>query len=177
MKPAEFEFSRPIRVDRIPGDGCIERIAAEPAECEALARRFELPSIESLRAVLTLEPARGGGLRVHGQLIASVTQTCVVSLDEFASMVEAPVERFYLASAAARSAEVSVDELDADPIVNGEIDLGELVSESLGLSLDPYPHKPGATLAADYVDAGDGANHGNRAFAALERLRRQTSGE
>jgi len=32
---------------------------------------------------------------------------------------------------------------DADPIENGWIDLGEVVTETLALDLDPYPRKPG----------------------------------
>ena len=34
-----------------------------------------------------------------------------------------------------------------DPIVNGRIDLGGLVAETLVLGLDPYPRKPGVAFA------------------------------
>ena len=38
---------------------------------------------------------------------------------------------------------VDAVEDDAEPIQNGEVDLGEVAAETLGLELDPYPRKDG----------------------------------
>ena len=39
-RTSQFEFSRPLQVDRVPKLGSTEKLAAEPAELQALAKRF-----------------------------------------------------------------------------------------------------------------------------------------
>jgi len=41
----------------------------------------------------------------------------------------------------------ALNEDDAPLIVGQSIDLGELVAQELGMSIDPYPKAPGATFA------------------------------
>jgi hypothetical protein len=53
----------------------------------------------------------------------------------------------------------------ADPIINGQIDLGALASEFLALNLDLYPRKPGVTFEDMYV--GGEASGTNSPFAVL----------
>ncbi len=90
---------------------------------------------------------------------AQVSQTCVVSLDDFSSRIEEPVDVVFLPEAdvarmaAERAAqpanhdeEAALDDLP-DPIVGGRIDLGALAAEILILGLDPYPRKPGVVFA------------------------------
>ena len=44
-----------------------------------------------------------------------------------------------------------MDDEETEAIVGGIIDLGELVSQHLGINLDPYPRKPGlAFVEAEY---------------------------
>jgi uncharacterized metal-binding protein YceD (DUF177 family) len=135
----ELEFSRPLIVARVPRKGSHEVFAAEPAECAALAKRFDLPAIASLKAHLVALPWRGGGLKVTGSFEALLTQVSVISLEPFEAKQKFEVERYFLPP------KILVDavEDDADPIENGEIDLGELVAEVFGLELEAYPRKPG----------------------------------
>ena len=72
IKAPKLEFSRPLIVDRVPRKGSHEVFAAEEAECKALAMRFELPAIHSLKAHLIATPWRGGGLRVTGNVRATI---------------------------------------------------------------------------------------------------------
>jgi uncharacterized metal-binding protein YceD (DUF177 family) len=139
MRPPKPEFSHILPVDRIPAKGSFEKLAAEAKECEALARRMDVPVIHSLSAVLEVRPWRGVGLKVSGSLKVELEQVSVISLEAFKSNLELPVERFYLPPGAPTAA--SEDEIDV--IEHGEIDLGEIVAETLGLLLDPYPRKPG----------------------------------
>jgi hypothetical protein len=53
-------FSRIVRVDTIPRDGQTIAIEASPAEREALAALYRLPSIEALSAELTLQRSADG---------------------------------------------------------------------------------------------------------------------
>ncbi|MDH7794726.1 MULTISPECIES: YceD family protein [unclassified Beijerinckia] len=50
---------------------------------------------------------------------------------------------------------MSMDEDEAEEIVDGKIDLGALAGEFLTLALDPYPRKPGATFDLPAEDDGE----------------------
>jgi uncharacterized metal-binding protein YceD (DUF177 family) len=145
------EFSRPLPVDRVPPGGSVEKVVAEPAERDALANRLGVECVHTLSAVLEAMPWRGGGLKVKGTLVADLDRVSVVSLEPFRARVEYPVERYFLPAAAL--AETGDD--TADPIAGGEIDLGEIVAETLALELDPYPRRPGEVFAAADDTEGD----------------------
>ena len=139
MKQVVYEFSRPLQVDRVPALGCHERLAADDKECAALAKRFDLPRIHSLGGLLKVVPWRGGGLKITGTLNAKVDQVSVISLETFTSDLEFAIERYLLSP---RAGQPAADE-DVDIIEHGNVDLGEILAESMALELDPYPRREG----------------------------------
>jgi uncharacterized metal-binding protein YceD (DUF177 family) len=163
---SKIEFSRPLLVDRVPRKGSHEVFVAEPAECLALAKRFDLPSLHSLKAHLIATPYRGGGLKVTGKIEAEIEQVSVISLETFRSKPKFEVERYFLPP------KILVDavEDDADPIENGEVDLGELVAETLGLELDPYPRTPGETYDDPVIDSEEEDEKPPSPFAKMLKL-------
>jgi uncharacterized metal-binding protein YceD (DUF177 family) len=164
-KKPQPEFHRPIEVEHIPPGGCIEYLTAGEAELTALAARLKLPRVFDLRARLKAERLRAGGAMVSGELIAEVAQTCVVTLEDFRSTLTFPVERIFLPAKAIPDDDS--EEADADPVIEGRIDLGELVTETLSLSLDPYPRKPGAAFEGLRPEHESSSG----AFAALGQLK------
>ncbi len=169
MKQSEFEFSRPLPVDRVPNLGSRDRISAEPAECEKLALRFGIPQILALSAFLTSLPWRGGGLKITGPVSAEIEQISVVSLESFRTKIEIAVERYFLPphKGAATSEE------DVDIIQNGVVDLGEIVAETLALELDPYPRMPGEVFDDIQEDVDESKV---TPFAALSKLAPSSGG-
>lgn len=163
---AHIEFSRPLKVDRVPRTGSFEVIRADPEECRALAERLGIPAVHGLSARLKASPWRGGGLKVEGSLSADLEQISIVSLEPFRHQVEIPVLRYFLPSGAAGD-----DEIDVDVIEHGHIDLGEVVGETLALELDPYPRRPGETFADD-ADGEDSSAETPSPFAGLGQLKR-----
>lgn len=166
MKQVTVEFSRPLLVDRVPADGSFEKIAAEPAECEALARRLGVPAVHAVSAGLRAKPWRGGGLKIEGRLLADLDQVSVVSLETFRHQVSFEVLRYFLPFGATPAN----DEADADPIQQGEVDLGAIVAETLALELDAYPRKPGETFG-DHLEFADEPAKPTSPFAALSSLK------
>ncbi len=138
MKEPTVEFSRPLLVARVPASGAHEKLKADETECNRLAKRFQVPAIHSLTAELKVKPWRGGGFKVTGTATADLEQTSVISLEDFRHTVSFDVERYFLPHAPAPE-----EDLDVDVINHGEIDLGEVVAETVALELDPYPRKPG----------------------------------
>jgi uncharacterized metal-binding protein YceD (DUF177 family) len=179
------EFSRSVAIHPWPDAGIAVDVTADPAERRALARRFDLLEVRSLRGHGRLErgddPAE---VVLRGWLEADVVQSCVVSLEPVPARLRQPIERRYRRSGAAPSeperfqptGAIDLDDGDeeVDPVSGREIDLGEAFAEELGLSLDPYPRAPGAaaieaTTLAPYVRLGRAEP--SRPFAALQQLR------
>lgn len=154
-------------------------VSANAAERCALAERFDLLEVRALRGHGRLE-RRGAELILRGWLEAEVVQECVVSLEPAPARLRQPIERHYRLGGgdAARTrfephgTVVLDDQLEVEPVVGREIDVGEAFAEELGLVLEPYPRAPGAAL-----DAGDltphvsvGLEDPGKPFAALRRL-------
>ena len=160
------ELHRPIAADRIGAGGLDVLVEATPAECAALATRMKLPAVAALRCQFRLQRDTAGSLLAHGHLIAHVVQSCVVSLEDFATSVE---ERFTVrfVETGQETDDDDPDSLDEVSFVNGILDLGEAAAEQLALALDPYPRAPDAEMP-DISD--EQAAH---PFAALEGLRRR----
>ena len=129
-RPDAAPFSRPVPVASLPPEGFDVKVEATPEECAAVARHFGLPAIHALSGRYHL---KGSEFRVAvtGRVTASVAQTCVVSLDDFDSVVE--------------------EEVEVDFAVEGAIAFG---AEFLALGLDPHPRKPGASFAPDRMEEG-----------------------
>jgi len=168
MKPPVPEFSRPLAVDRVPQGGSAEHLEADAKELAALARRLSLPAFHALSAELTVEPWRGGGVKLEGRLSADLEQVSVVSLEAFRRQAEFPVLRYFLPAAAAAHAEGD----DIDAIEDGSIDMGEVVAETLALELDPYPRKEGEEFAAA-ADIDPEPTEKASPFDALSGLKRK----
>jgi uncharacterized metal-binding protein YceD (DUF177 family) len=158
-----IEFSRPLQVDRVPKLGSTEKLAAEPAELLALAKRLKIPALHALTAEIRATPWRGGGMKLEGHITADLEQVSVISLEPFRETVSVPLARYFLPHGAVVDNE---QEDDADPIENGWIDLGEVVTETLALDMDPYPRRPGEAFPGHVEDDGVAAKAPSP-FAAL----------
>lgn len=166
------ELSRPVAIDGLrPGDTDFS-VVAGPDERAALARRFGLESIGRLEAALRLtRMPRTGRLRLQGDLVADVVQTCVVSLEPVPAHIEVPFEVVYeRASGPGDATEVVIESEDEpEPLFEDILDLGEVVAEELALALDPYPRAPG--VEAEW--RGDASPAPVSPFDALAVLKRK----
>ncbi|MBM3517410.1 MAG: DUF177 domain-containing protein [Alphaproteobacteria bacterium] len=172
----EPEFSRIVCVDALPEGEATLELEASAAECAALACRFALEAVASVRAQARLVSRRGGReVMAEIAFVADVVQLCVITLDPVAAQVEDRVALRFVATEAAdgvlardKELVVAFDDDDVEPLVGGVIDLGEVVAEHLALALDPYPRKPGAHFERAGEDDRAGAES---PFAVLGRLR------
>jgi len=162
-------LSRRLAVAEVPPEGLEVEFVATAAECDSLARLNEIPAVLSLSAALRARRWRGDGLEVVGKLEARVRQTCALTLEEFESDIDEPIELRFAPVAEAprprsrrREAEPEPVEMDSlgddppDPLIGGVVDLGEIASEFLTLALDPYPRRPGAEFVEPAPQDGDG---------------------
>ncbi|HEX6959702.1 MAG TPA: DUF177 domain-containing protein [Ferrovibrio sp.] len=176
------EFSHLIQVDRIGPEGTLVQLTASAAERESLAKRLQIPAVLGVSAQIRVvpDPALKGQYLLRGSFEAEVEQTCVITLEPVRQRIREDVEqRFAPAELIGEPAQLERDEAEwldpeaedpPDPLVNGGIDVSEVVTEALALALDPYPRKPGAELPEQYRS---GAESGAAVspFAALAKLR------
>jgi uncharacterized metal-binding protein YceD (DUF177 family) len=159
MKP---EFSRTLPLARI-GGATSRTVEAREPERAAVAARLGLNAVHQLRCGFQLCPAEPGAVLATGKLRARVTQTCVVSLEPFETVVNEDF-RVRFVPAGTESDNIDLDTDDEIPYQGTALDLGEAAVEQLALALEPFPRKPGAELP-------EAAEEATGPFAALARLR------
>lgn len=170
----KLEFSRPLSADRVQAGKTLEEsINANVTECAALSRRFGLVALKDLRADFQLRRVNGNKMvEVTGTLTATVTQTCVITLEPVESQLHENLTALFappelVPSAESRETDFLAEDDDApEPLDHNHLDLGELTAQHLCLALDPYPRKPGVSLTAA-IPAGVNAVQGEEAAAAM----------
>lgn len=141
MSVSELEFSRRLSVTKTEQSFTLE---ASPAECAAIAKRLDIPEVVKLEASLTLRAGKGDLVRVSGTLKADIVQSCVVTLEPLPVHIEEQVDFAYASHPPAASEDDDPEAEIIDPIINGHVEVGEPLVQTLSLSLEPYPRKPGA---------------------------------
>ena len=160
MKP---ELHRPLSLDHIGPRGLDLTVEANPAECSALATRMNIAAVLALSCAFQLIRQGRDVVLARGTLRARVTQTCVISLEDFDAPVQETFQVRFVPSEQ-QSDEIDPEADDEIPFEGNQIDLGELAAEQLGLALDPYPRMLGVEIPAAEDDPEA------HPFAALRRL-------
>jgi hypothetical protein len=164
-------WSAPLRLEDVPDTGRHVVLTADVYTRQAIAAMAGLRELPRLDA--TFDVARSGhdGLRVSGQVSATVGQTCVVTLEPIESELTEMFDLIFkpphgpLGGAETR---YGIDSEETEPLNDGTVDLGAIATEFLLLGVDPYPRKPGAVFQPPPSDEPGGS-----AFAALAALQRK----
>jgi hypothetical protein len=147
LAAAANEWSRPVALGSLGKKALREELDATDAECAALAERFDLDAIESLRAtaVLTVVDKRRMRVCVSGELFASVRARG----DAAALPTSCPFETHFVRADEAfdqYSPGADDDEAYDEAVDDDTIDVGECVAQHLYVQLN------GERLAADEAD-------------------------
>ena len=161
------ELHRPVLLDRIGPAGLDVNVEASAAECAALAARMQVPAVHAFVCTFHVVRDDAAHFTAFGRLRATITQTCIVSAEDFQTEVEEDF-RIRFVPAGEESEVIDPDSDDDLPYEGNSIDLGEVASEQLGLAIDPYPRMPGAELP----EPDPTADEDTHPLAGLARLRR-----
>ncbi len=140
--PPPNEFSRPKAIAGLRRQASRFLVEATPEECSALAKRFELQSIGSLAANVSLaivDPRRPR-VRAYGSFDATDVEIRSSFQSDAMTTLQAtrvPFETFFSGDTSLKGkydAEEDDDSYDEE-IDDGQIDMGELVSQHLYLYL------------------------------------------
>ena len=168
------ELTRMVKTRPLPSGPVV--IEASADERAALAKRFGLGAVESLRAEIFLEP-KPRAIRATGRLRAAILQPCAGSGEDFAVAIDEPVDlRFVhetqLVASGEDEIELEADDCDEIGYTGDMFDLGEAVAQTLGLAIDPYaegPNADAARAAAGIVREGEQDGPMAAMLAALKR--------
>ncbi|WP_420863338.1 YceD family protein [Algirhabdus cladophorae] len=156
------------------------RFTFEPsaAVLAGLKAEFDLLDLTKLRLSGEIAPAGSTDWRLMAQLGATVTQTCVVTLDPVRTRLEEQVERFYTNNTPDLDISDEIEMPDDDTIesVPAVLDLAALATEALALALPQYPRAADAALdETNFTEPGKQAmrDEDTRPFAGLAGLRDQ----
>jgi len=141
------EFSRPEPVEVIGDQARTIVVTATEAERAALARRFDLLTLDRLEARFMVKRDLAG-IAVTGTVEADLAQACSVTGAPLpVRLAEAVDLRFVEPALVSDEVELADDAIDTIEIEDGAIDLGETAAETMALALDPFPRAPGAAEA------------------------------
>lgn len=140
-------------VDRAPAQtGYSRQFQASNADRAAVVEALGLTQCFSVAAQVSIHARAGGRYVLNGRLRADVEQACVVTLEPVPQHID---DRFQGEFCPVSDiAEVGMVEAHFDPdaeddpiaITDGQLDVGQLVFETLALAIDPFPRA---------ADAGD----------------------
>ena len=163
-------WSVPIPIADVPETGRAITLAADETTRAAIAKAAGLAALPRLDVSAELFRHGRDGVRIVGQVAATVGQTCVVSLEPLQSEIAEPFDLVFVPPTAHENApEVTVDDGAEPPetLHDGAVNIGAVAMEFLLLGIDPYPRKAGAAFAA--APTGDPVAHPFAALAALKK--------
>jgi uncharacterized metal-binding protein YceD (DUF177 family) len=165
---AETEWSYFFDVQDMEGPICRLKISPNAEEARRLALRLGVVSLGSVAADLQILH-RSGDVTYHikGVITAEVIQACAITMEPVSTRLEEKFEAWFadpqgpLSFARLkheREIQKGHGELpmldekdDPEPLVDGKIDLGELVTQYLSLGINPYARSDGAELKQEKI--------------------------
>jgi uncharacterized metal-binding protein YceD (DUF177 family) len=168
MTGKSSEFARLVPLARLGSEPFNQHIAASEAERAALARRFELVSLDRLEADVQLLQEAAGTVLLSAAFKAEFAQECIVTLDPVAGSVSECFELRYGPAEAEEETPAGDDDPAFEPLSGEAIDIGEAVAQEFALALPPFPRAVDAT-----VEAGALEPPGEGPFASLAKLSRR----
>jgi len=166
-------WSVAVTLSEIPEGGKKFDLVADETTRAEIARTAGLRSLPRLQATFVVARQGAGGLRVDGEVSATVGQDCVVTLEPLENEIREDINLNFALSGKAHADSDDGDTpelLDPDGpelLVGNTIDLGILATEFLIMGIDPYPRKPGARF--EPPAAGEDSTHPFAALAALKK--------
>ncbi|MEM9999661.1 MAG: DUF177 domain-containing protein [Pseudomonadota bacterium] len=181
--------SQLVNVATLPQKGRTVVVQPDVDALAKLAEELGVVAVANLRAEVQINKWQRDGIRLGGPLKASVTQTCVVTLEPFQVVIETEIEALFVPETsriAKRHQQGESNEILIDPqsddapetFVPPDLDVGGAVQEFLALAIDPYPKSPAADeMSTDTKPVADETEGKANPFSVLAHLKNHTNND
>ncbi len=187
-KLPEAAWSLMVRAEDVPQAGKKMDISPDADTRKALAKQLDILELKDLKATLSLSRNIAHIVHIKGELKAKVKQACVITLEPVETNLTDEFEAWYAdenqavsfkkAQYEAQSKKELMDvpmldeSEDPEPMVNGAVDVADLVTQYLSLAIPPYPTKEGITYSVQVEEPKEAKNPLKlNPFAALKDWR------
>lgn len=180
--PTANPISHPVNVLTLPTRGLELDIKPDADALAALAKLNGLVRIEDFAVSVALKRWHKDGIRVTGNIQASLVQSCGVTLVDVPQHLDTQIDAVFLpdtSKLARRIENGQADEILIDPEGDDApdlfeppwLDIGDVVQEFFALAIDPFPRAPDAPAANHIEDDGADDNRKANPFATLASLK------
>lgn len=191
----ETEWSYFYDVQNMQGARDSFSISPSAQEAKRLAQRLGIVSLDKLSADLVIVHKSGDvSYHVKGQFKADLTQACAVTNEPVKTHIEEEFEAWFAdpdgplsfaklkrerqMQKANEELQVLDEKDDPESIIDGKIDLGELVTQYLSLGIDPYIRAEGVPDSISGTNSVLGETDMlKNPFAALKDWKARQTGE
>ncbi len=143
-----------LRVEDIESEPRKLSLEANESDREALVERFALVALDRLTADLSIQhKGKDNGILIKGKIQANLVQRCIVSLADVPEDVEASFELLLVDPDMAARMDEEESYLDPeapeyDALEGDIIDVGDIVAQTLSITMEPYPRAEDAVAKA-----------------------------
>ncbi|NKB52014.1 MAG: DUF177 domain-containing protein [Rhizobiaceae bacterium] len=151
-----------FNVRKLSKKGQMIKYAATESERSAIARDYELLSVEAFEVECVVAPWKRDGVKLSGAVVASFEQPCAVTAEPLNQVVREDIDFIYLpeGSRLLRPPTIEDHELVLDPegedmpetFVGDSINLAAAWLETFALGIDPFARIDGAEFADEGLD-------------------------
>lgn len=150
-------------------------VTATPEQCAALAARLGILDVKKMTGTIHVSMAPvAGNIRLEGELDAVVVQACAMS---FQPVKEKVVETFAETLTTLPDNLIAEDEITGDDdvpvdVIEGDsFDAGEILTQWLSLSLNPFPRSDAPTFEHNETARAEDGTLLHTPFDVLGRLK------
>lgn len=150
-------------------------IQAKKDDFKILADILQVPEVNSLKAEIFMKVERDKNLLFcWGHIKSELVLQSVVSLEYFPQGYDFDFENLYDLAASYDSQKEESDDLNDDlpeVIIDGKLDLADIVLEQIALHIDDYPRKSGEAFSFN-IEFDDSDVVKNNPFDVLAKLKK-----
>lgn len=163
-------FDTIVTIDQLSsGKPLMLALSANHKDCQNLAARFDWMNVSSVTASIKLKAIAKNAFDATGTIEAAIIQQCRITENPVPESLYIKVnERFSAILEEDDEAEIDPMAVSVEAVENGEIHIGEMIAQLVGLEASPWPRD---TKAEHFVLSPE--NDPTKPFASLAELKKK----
>jgi len=177
----DLPFSYPVNVRTLPKKGQHVNYSAPEDVRAAIAKAYDITSVESFHAHCLLTPWKRDGVQIVGNISAHITQPCAISFEPLQATVDETVEMVFVPEGSKHATPKTNDESEwvfdvegsdsPETFVGDSLDMAGVWLEFFVLGIDLFARKEGAVLQPS-KGGNVGEEKAESPFAALAAMKK-----